>query len=76
MLSATKLRQNIYNILDQVAKTGEPISVERNGIVFEISSKSKKSKIDWEKLPKRKVMKGKPEDFVHLDWSRKWKPFL
>lgn len=76
MLSATKLRQNIYNILDQIAKTGESVSIERNGLIFEISSKKKKGKIDWENLPKRKVMKGKPQDFVHKDWSRHWKPFL
>ena len=30
-MTASKLRQDIYRLLDQVLKTGEPVIVERNG---------------------------------------------
>ncbi len=30
-LTATKLRENIYAILDQILATGEPVEIERNG---------------------------------------------
>lgn len=30
-LTASKLRENIYRVLDQVLETGEPVEIERNG---------------------------------------------
>ena len=31
VITASKLRENVYRILDQVLATGEPIEIERNG---------------------------------------------
>lgn len=36
-LTATKLREDIYNILDNVIRTGESVDVERNGVILTIA---------------------------------------
>ena len=74
-ISATKLRANIYKVLDEAIETGEPVEVERKGVVLQIVPPRKKR--DLSKLPKpRKIIVGDPEDIVHMDWSEYWKPYL
>jgi hypothetical protein len=45
-VTATRLRQNIYAILDQVLETGVPVEGERNGKVLQIVPEKKMSKLD------------------------------
>ena len=45
-LTATKLRQNVYAILDQVIETGIPVEIERKGKIVRIEPEKKKSKFD------------------------------
>ncbi|MBN1758169.1 MAG: hypothetical protein JW863_07625 [Chitinispirillaceae bacterium] len=71
-ISASALRQNIYKILDRVAETGIPEEVNRKGHVLQIIAKNKKSKLANAK--KRPVIKGNPDDLVHMDWSELWQP--
>ena len=71
-ISASALRQNIYKILDRVAETGIPEEVNRKGYVLQIVAKNKKSKLANAK--KRPVIKGDPDDLVHIDWSDLWQP--
>ena len=70
-LSATKLRQNLYSILDRVLETGVPVQVERNGRLLIIEPQEKRSK--WDRLEEHDIVKGDPEDIVHVDWSGEWK---
>jgi hypothetical protein len=35
-LTASKLRENIYRILDQVLETGVPVEIERRGKILKI----------------------------------------
>ncbi len=69
-ISASKLRQNIYRLLDKVAATGVPILILRNGKKLKIIPAESVSKL--KNLKKRNVLKGNPEDIVHLDWSEEW----
>ena len=71
-ISASALRQNIYRILDRVAETGIPEEVNRRGHVLQIVPKEKKSKLANAK--KRPVIKGDPDELVHIDWSDLWQP--
>jgi prevent-host-death family protein len=71
-ITASALRQNIYKILDGVAETGIPQEIIRHGKVLRIVSVEKKSKLA--QVKKRSVIKGDPEDLVHMDWSHLWKP--
>jgi PHD/YefM family antitoxin component YafN of YafNO toxin-antitoxin module len=70
-LSATKLRQNLYSILDQVLETGVPVQVERNGRLLVIEPQAKKSK--WSRLEEHEIVNGDPEGIIHVDWSGEWK---
>lgn len=70
-VSATKLRQNLYSILDQVLETGVPVQVERNGRLLMIEPQEKKSK--WDRLEVHELVNGDPEGIVHIDWSGEWK---
>ena len=71
-LSASKLRENIYKILDQILETGVPVEIERDGRLLRISPVEPPSKLA--NLRPRKFLRGDPEDLVCLDWSEEWKP--
>jgi hypothetical protein len=68
--SATKLRQNLYNILDSVIENGVPVEIERKGHILKIVSEKKKS--IWEKLETHQIVKGDSEELVSIDWSKYW----
>jgi prevent-host-death family protein len=67
--SATDLRAHLYEVLDHVAKTGEPVEVTRGGVALCIVRKATTSK------PKRKprtipdLIVGDPDDLVHTSWA-------
>jgi hypothetical protein len=69
--NATKLRKNLYRILDGVIETGIPVEVERKGKTVKIIIEEKKSKLD--NLEAHNVINGNPMDIVHIDWSDEWK---
>lgn len=64
-LTLTALRQNIFQVADQVLATGEPVVIERNGRRLVLAAAQ--PKIDWEHLPRRQAIVGDPEDLV--EWS-------
>jgi hypothetical protein len=73
VLTASKLRENVYKILDHVIETGEPVEIERNGRRLRISVDPVGSKLD-RLTPRPSAVQGDSEDFVHLDWSGEWNP--
>lgn len=68
--TASKLRENVYRILDKVIETGVPIEIERKGVTLKLSSEKKYSRIS--KIKKRDWIVGKSEDLLNLDWSDTW----
>lgn len=72
-VTATKLRQNLYRILDRVAETGETVEIIRGERVLRIAVASPRKKM--KRLVSRKdYLKGDPEEIVHMDWADPWKP--
>lgn len=71
-LNASKLRQNIYRILDQILETGVPVEIERRGKLLKIVCESPPSRLD--RLTPRDYLRAAPEELVHLDWSGEWLP--
>ena len=69
-ISATRLRQNLYNILDSVVDTGVPVEVERRGRLLRIVAEEPGSK--WDRLTAHHVVVGDPDELVHIDWSGEW----
>ena len=72
LLTASKLRENIYRILDRVLETGVPVEVERRGRRVRIVPVEPPSKLA--RLTQRDYLRGDPEAIVHLDWSGEWRP--
>jgi hypothetical protein len=70
-VTASKLRENIYSILDQALETGVPVEVVRKGKILKIVPEVKPDKLS--RLKKRpNYIVGDPEDFVHMDWLHEW----
>ncbi|MBM3747166.1 MAG: type II toxin-antitoxin system Phd/YefM family antitoxin [Acidobacteria bacterium] len=69
-ITATALRQNVYQILDEVIETGKPVEVIRKGSVVKLVPQKKASKLS--RLIKRKVYDGDPDEIIGMDWSKEW----
>lgn len=72
-MTASKLRENIYRVLDEILATGVPVEIERNGRTLRIVADDASDRL--ERLVRRpEAVVGDPEDLVHLDWSSEWRP--
>lgn len=74
-ITASKLRENIYNILDQILETGVPVEIERDGRRLRILpvEEPRASKLDRLE-PHPGYLLCDPEEVVDQDWSSEWKP--
>jgi antitoxin (DNA-binding transcriptional repressor) of toxin-antitoxin stability system len=72
-VTASKLREDIYNILDYVLATGEPVEIERKGRVLRIVAVPPPGS-RLARIKKRDFIVGDPEDLVEIDWSKEWNP--
>ena len=68
--TATKLRQNLYNILDRVIEEGITVEIERKGQILKIVPENPVSK--WDRLEQHDIINGDPESIVSIDWSNGW----
>ena len=71
-VTASKLRENVYRILDEVLQSGTPIQIKRKGKTLKIVSEKSRNKTS--RLIRRDIIRGNADDIVHLDWSNEWKP--
>lgn len=69
-MTPSKLRADVYNILDEALKTGIPVEVVRKGRVLKIVPDTKPDKLS--RLKKRNYVVGNSDDFIHMDWSKEW----
>jgi prevent-host-death family protein len=72
VLTASKLRENIYRVLDQVLETGVPVEIRRRGKTVRIVPAEGVPKLS--RLAPRDYLRVDPEAIVHLDWSGEWRP--
>ncbi len=70
-ITATRLRQDIYRLLDRVLETGEALEIERRGRILKVVAEPRRSKLD-RLVARPDFIRGDPEDLVHLDWSHEW----
>ena len=71
-ITASKLRKDVYRILDQVLRTGEPIEIERKGRRLLIVPADRPDRLD--RLPRRDYLTVDPEEIVEIDWSGEGRP--
>lgn len=68
-ITASKLRKNFYQILDEVIATGTPVEIVRKGTVLTIVP-VRTSKLA--RLKKRTGFDGDPDEIIGIDWMREW----
>jgi hypothetical protein len=75
-LTASKLRANVYRVLDQVLETGVAVEIERHGRRLRIVPAGRRVRVPVKlsRLKARKFLRCAPEALVHIDWSREWRP--
>jgi len=69
-VTASKLRENVYRILDEAIATGRPVEVLRKGVVLKIVPETRPSKLS--RLKKRSGFDGDPDTIAGMDWSAEW----
>jgi hypothetical protein len=69
-ITASKLREDIYRILDQAITTGTPVEVVRKGAILRIVPEKRVSKLA--RLKKRTGLNGDPDEIIAMDWLKEW----
>lgn len=70
-VSLTYLRSHIYEVVDEVIETGQPVEIERHGKRVLLVAEPRRNRLDY--LKKRDdIVLGDSEDLVHMDWSSEW----
>ena len=65
-ISASRLRENLYRVLDDAIETGVPVEVVHKGIVLRIVPEPRASKLAG--LRKRAGFVGDPDDIIGMNW--------
>ncbi len=73
-LTASKVRDDIYNILDGILATGEPVEIERKGRILRIVAEAPPSSRVARMKKRPGMILGNPEDLVEIDWAVNWNP--
>ena len=66
--SATDLRAHLYEALDHVAATGEPIEITRGGVELSIVRKAKSAKKKSAPRTLPDLIVGDGDNLVHMEW--------
>ena len=66
--SATDLRAHLYEVLDHVARTGDPVTVTRGGV--ELCIVRKKPAPARKRKPRTlpNLIVGDPDELIHMEW--------
>ena len=71
IVAATKLRQNLYRILDEILDSGIPVKINRKGEILMIIPEKKKSRL--ERLTEHKTIVGDPDSIIKTNFDNEWK---
>ena len=67
-VTATELRGNIYQLLEEVLTTGVPLEVKKGGKrlrIMPVEGVDKLKNLTYQP----EVIRGDPEDLVHMEWE-------
>jgi hypothetical protein len=71
MITPSKLRKNLFNILDELIQTGKPIEIKRKNKILKITVEPPKSKLD--NLKRRNILNCEPDEIIINNWEKEWK---
>jgi antitoxin (DNA-binding transcriptional repressor) of toxin-antitoxin stability system len=66
-ITASKLREDVYRILDEIIETGQEVEILRKGVVIRMVPAKKTSKIS--RLKKHDYSDENADFFTHIDWT-------
>jgi antitoxin (DNA-binding transcriptional repressor) of toxin-antitoxin stability system len=78
-VTATKLRSELYQILDRVLETGESVEVTRAAgtvVIKPLLSEKRARAAKRKPKPNPNLVVGDPDELIHFDWVAHWKPRL
>jgi prevent-host-death family protein len=77
-ITATRLRSELYQVLDRVLETGEPVEITRAGgtVVIRPSTSARTARRPKSPRGNPELVVGDPDDLVRFDWAKHWKPWL
>lgn len=67
-VTPTQLRANIYNLLEEVLKTGLPLEIKKGGKKLRIIPVEPVDKLK-NLVPRPEVIQGDPNDLVDIHWD-------
>ena len=73
-VTASRLRDDIYKILDGILESGEPVEIERKGRVLRIVADAPPVSRLARMKKRPGMINGDPEDLAEIDWSVHWNP--
>ena len=68
-ITPTELRSNIYNLLDEILRTGIPIEINKGNRKLRIVPVEKIDKLQ-NLISRPNVIKGDPNDLVDISWEK------
>ncbi len=72
-LTASSLRADVYRILDEVLRTGQPVEIERRGKLLRVVAVNPPDPLEALEARSEAIL-GDPDELVHVDWSAEWRP--
>lgn len=74
VVTPSKLRENLYNLLDSVIEKGELLEISRKGKILRIVPEQRPSRLD--KIIAKKITTASDDELINTSWEDKWKPFI
>ena len=74
VVSPSKLRENLYNLLDSVIEKGELLEISREGKLLRIIPEQRPSRLD--KIVAKKITTASDDELINTPWESEWKPFI
>ncbi len=71
--SVSRLRANLYQVVDRVIRSGRPVEIVRKGRRVRIVPETTDDPLAAVR-PHPDYLTSDPESLVHIDWSREWRP--
>jgi len=74
LVTPSQLRANLYNLLDEVLKTGIPLDIKRNGEILHIIADKKPSKLA--QIKAKVITNACDDELINTQWDKAWKPYI
>lgn len=73
-ITPSKLRDNLYNTLDEVIATGKSVDIARNGHILHIVVDKKTSRLS--NITPKTITNSSDEELINTNWQAEWKAFI